>query len=151
MIDISVGYGPDVPAIMPVMDDAFDPAFGEAWTAAQCLSTLAIPDSQLLIARLEGQVAGFALSRWVSTEEELLLIGVAKEKRRKGLGQALVGKLIKNAREDFREILFLEMRAENEAFAFYRELGFNPVGKRPAYYKAKDGNRYDAITMAMNL
>jgi ribosomal-protein-alanine N-acetyltransferase len=58
MIDVVQGSGSDVAGIMPVMDSAFDPAFGEAWTAAQCLSTLAMPDSVLFCAQPLGYRRG---------------------------------------------------------------------------------------------
>jgi hypothetical protein len=43
MTDISISSGDanDIAAIMPIMNSAFDPKYGEAWTAAQCLSLLA--------------------------------------------------------------------------------------------------------------
>jgi ribosomal-protein-alanine N-acetyltransferase len=47
MIRVVEGGAIDVASIMPIMSDAFDARFGEAWTAAQCLSTLVLPDCQL--------------------------------------------------------------------------------------------------------
>jgi [ribosomal protein S18]-alanine N-acetyltransferase len=151
MIEVTTGSAYDVAAIMPVMEDAFDPAFGEAWTAAQCLGTLSLPGTALLIAASEGQISGFALSRWVGDEEELLLIGVTKTERRRGVGRRLIGELINKARESRRSVLFLEVRDGNEARKFYNDIGFLPVGRRADYYRAKDGNRYDSVTMALNL
>ena len=47
--------------------------------------------------------------------------------------------------------LFLEVRPSNPvAQGLYRSLGFNEVGVRPGYYKAKNG-REDAIVMALPL
>lgn len=151
MIEIVEGGGNDIAAIMPVMEGAFDPAFGEAWTAAQCLSSLALPGSQLLLARNGGDVQGFTLSRWVVDEEELLLIGVARGAQRLGLGRQLVEALISRTRYSGRTSIFLEVRDGNPAHAFYRQLGFKPFGRRPNYYKGKDGLRHDSITMALKL
>jgi [ribosomal protein S18]-alanine N-acetyltransferase len=151
LIDISTGSGLDVAAIMPVMDDAFDPQFGEAWTSAQCLSTLALPGSQLLIARQQGRIVGFALSRWVVDEEELLLIGVLQSARRSGVGRALLAMLVSKAHEQNRVTIFLEVRDDNTAQSFYREIGFVPTGRRNGYYKGNDGSRRDSITMQMDV
>ncbi len=151
MIEIVAGQGDDVAAIMPVMDAAFHPGFGEAWTAAQCLSTLAMPGSHLWLARHSSDVAGFALSRAAGDEEELLLIGVAHEARRSGVGRMLVEALADNARRDGRSILFLEVRDGNPAYYFYRHFGFEPLGRRPNYYKGNDGSRHDSITMSLRL
>lgn len=151
MIDISQGSGHDIAAIMPVMEGAFDPAFGEAWTAAQCLSSLALPGSQLLIARNSAGVQGFTLSRWVADEEELLLIGVARSARRQNIGRQLVQAVIGKARHGQRASIFLEVRDGNPAYAFYRQIGFEPFGRRPNYYRGKDGSRHDSITMSLKL
>ena len=47
--------------------------------------------------------------------------------------------------------LYLEVRPSNPvAYGLYESLGFNEVGLRPNYYKARDG-REDAIVMALSL
>lgn len=151
MIDIRQGSANDVAAIMPVMDDAFDPDFGEAWTSAQCLSSLALPCSQLLLARNLAGVHGFTLSRWVADEEELLLIGVAPNARRQNIGRQLIETLVENARGGNRASVFLEVREGNPAHDFYRKIGFQPYGRRKGYYRSKDGLLFDSITMALRI
>ena len=148
---VRVGDARDVAAIMPVMDSAFDPLFGEAWTAAQCLATLAMPGAQLLVAQDTQRTTGFALSRTIADEEELLLIGVLPESRRHGVGRALVEWLLAIAKDCNRSTVFLEVREGNSAEYFYQKMGFKPIGRRKAYYHSKDGKKYDAITMATNI
>ncbi len=41
----------DLAEVMTVMDDAFEPAFGEAWTRSQCQGILELPRVWLTIAR----------------------------------------------------------------------------------------------------
>jgi [ribosomal protein S18]-alanine N-acetyltransferase len=151
LIEVTQGSGLDVAAIMPVMDDAFDPRFGEAWTAAQCLSTLAMPGGQLLIAKIDGVVVGFALSRGVIDEEELLLIGVMNSARRQRVGQRLIGELNQTGTRLGRSVIFLEVREGNSAYSFYSAMGFKPIGRRSGYYRSIDGNKHDSITMALAL
>jgi [ribosomal protein S18]-alanine N-acetyltransferase len=151
MIEVVEGSGHDVSAIMPVMTSAFDPLFGEAWTATQCLSTLAMPGGMLLCARDGAAILGFTLSRWVADEEELLLIAVSHGARRNGVGRALIMALADNARQFGRMQLFLEVRDGNPAMAFYQQMGFCPIGRRSGYYKAKDGSLHDSITMSLKL
>lgn len=151
MIEIVLGSGLDVAAIMPVMNDAFEPEFGEAWTAAQCLSTLAMPGGQLLIAKTSALVVGFALSRGVIDEEELLLIGALQSSRRKGIGQQLIASLSQTCADLGRRVLFLEVRDGNNAYIFYTAMGFQPIGRRSGYYKSNDGRKHDSITMALCL
>ena len=151
MIEIVQGNGLDVAAIMPVMAEAFAPEFGEAWTAAQCLSTLAMPGGQLLIAKTAGSVVGFALSRGVMDEEELLLIGALSSARRQGIGRQLIASFNQACTKLGRRTVFLEVREGNNAYIFYTSMGFLPIGRRSGYYKSTDGSKHDSITMALAL
>lgn len=151
MIEIVEGDATDIAAIMPIMNDAFDPAFGEAWSAAQCLSALAMPDCGLLMAKKADEVCGFAMSRWVLDTEELLMIGVANKYQRQNIGSLLLQQIILLAREAGRTQLFLEVRDGNPAHHFYDKFGFEPIGRRKNYYKGTDGARPDAVTMSFVL
>ncbi len=151
MMDIAYGDVHDIAAIMPVMETAFDAAFGEAWTSAQCMSVLSMANSKLVIARLDGTVAGFALTRWVLDEEELLLIGVSHESRRRSVGTAILHHIITDAQAAARQTLFLEVRDGNVAFDFYTKIGFQISGRRLDYYRGIDGEVFDAITMTLPL
>lgn len=151
MICISEGNATDIASIIPVMDDAFDASFGEAWTSAQCLSALAIPDCRLLIARSDNNVIGFSMTRWVLDTEELLMIAVLRSSQRSNLGSLLLAAIIKHAKDNNREKLFLEVRDGNKAYDFYCTSGFVPIGRRKQYYRGPDGFRPDAITMALTI
>jgi [ribosomal protein S18]-alanine N-acetyltransferase len=151
MIEIVEGDASDIASIMPIMQDAFDPAFGEAWTSAQCLSALAIPGCRLLMARQAEEICGFSMSRWVLDTEELLMIGVSKSRQRQKIGARLLIKTIELARNEGRSELFLEVRDGNHAHDFYSNIGFKPIGRRKNYYKGSDGLRPDAITMSFLL
>ena len=145
------GDARDIAAIMPIMNGAFDPEFGEAWTSAQCLSLLALPQSSLLIAEKDQKAAGFALTRWVCDEEELLMIGVSPEFQRSGIASALMKHIVERAQLAGRNRIFLEVRSNNSASHFYRSHGFKNCGIRKSYYRGISGDRYDATTMALNL
>ena len=151
MIVVTEGDALNIASIMPVMADAFDASFGEAWTAAQCLSALAMPDCRLLIAHSGDNVIGFAISRWVLDIEELLMIGVSKSWQRQDIGSLLLQNVIAKARRDERLKLYLEVRDGNIAYDFYHNAGFTPIGRRKQYYRGQNGLRPDAITMAMDL
>lgn len=151
MIHIVQGGAIDVASIMPIMSDAFDPRFGEAWTAAQCLSTLVLPDCQLLLAKDGDVVCGFAITRWVFEHEELLMIGVARKYQRQQIGQNLLSDVINRGQIAGREKLFLEVRDGNPASSFYLKAGFVPIGRRKNYYKSAEGISPDAITMFIDL
>jgi [ribosomal protein S18]-alanine N-acetyltransferase len=146
-ITISQGDARDIASIMPVMLAAFDPDYGEAWTASQCLSVMSLPGAQLHIAMMDVSVVGFALTRGVVDEEELLLIAVQPTLKRNGIATSLVGQVVAAAKALERTSLFIEVRMNNPAIDFYRRLGFRPIGLRTAYYSGPGGKRFDATTM----
>ena len=135
-------------AMMVVMHAAFDPLFGEAWSAAQLAATLTLPGCWARLAMVGAQAAGFSLCRVAGPEVELLLIAVTPVLHRGGIA----GRLLQRAQEDAMtrgaSELFLEVREDNEPAKFlYNNAGFAQVGRRPDYYAAKDGSRRAAITM----
>ena len=78
----------DLDRIMAVMEAAFDPAFGEAWTRRQVGDALVLPNTHYLLAGADGRApgegepaAGFVLSRSAADEEELVLIAVDPRRR----------------------------------------------------------------------
>lgn len=146
----------DLDRIMEVMEAAFDPAYGEAWSRRQVADALAIPGTHYLLVADDGsvppngrRVAGFALSRSAADEEELLLIAVLPELRGRGIGNALLGRVVAAARARGITRLFLEMREGNRAESLYRRHGFLPVGRRRNYYRRGDGGPIDAITFRL--
>lgn len=144
-------------AAMAVMEAAFDPRWGEAWTRDQLRDSLAMPSTFLMLADTrgtlicEGPAAGFVLSRQALDEEELLLLAVRPRERGRGLGAALVELYFAAAARRGVNRIFLEMRANNPAHSLYRRCGFEPIGVRPRYYRATDGQAIDAITFSRPL
>lgn len=150
-MDIVAGGVRDVEAIMPVMTSAFDPSYGEAWSAAQCLGMLSLPGTVLFMARHENQVCGFALARAVLDECELLLIATTSKVRRRGIGKGLVQSVLHWARTNAVKRVNLEVRSGNPALALYQSMGFTEVGRRENYYIGLENNRFDALTMQLNV
>jgi [ribosomal protein S18]-alanine N-acetyltransferase len=148
MLEIIHGDARDIAGVMTVMNDAFDPQFGEAWTAAQCLALLTLPHNQLLLAKLCDVTVGFAMTRWVLDEEELLMIAVARTQQRQNIGGQLLQSVRNGARNGGRKKLFLEVRDNNNAHKFYLRQGFEEVGRRKGYYRGNSGQSFDAITMS---
>ncbi|MEY2943582.1 MAG: hypothetical protein RLY97_1596 [Pseudomonadota bacterium] len=143
----------DIDRIMDVMASAFDPQFGEAWSRAQVLSGLVMPNAHYHLLAPTGHTplpheptAGFALLRSVLDEQELLLIAVNPQYRRLGLGAKLLSQALENARSRGIAKMFLEMRAGNPAEYLYLAHGFTPTATRPNYYRTASGARLDAIT-----
>jgi len=146
MIELRGGGPADLGTIDPIMQRAFDPRFGEAWTRGQCLGILALPGVWLTIASLDGAPAGFALSRATIGEAELLLLATLPEVRRQGVGGALLRSVMREAKDRRADKLYLEVRSGNDAVQLYRSLGFTKVGERKDYYRGANNQLFDALT-----
>lgn len=151
LIHIVPGDVGDLAAVMDIMRHAFDPAYGEAWNTAQCAGILGGTGTWLLIAEYEERIGGFALTRAVAGEAELLLIAVHPDAQGRGLGTALLRAVIDECHKRSVEKLFLEVRACNNAIAFYVDNGFRKVGERRAYYRGLDGRLFDAHSYSLPL
>lgn len=138
----------DVDSVMAIMARAFDPAFGEAWTRGQCLGMLSLPEVWLLLAMEGDRPLGFALSRLIVDEVELLLLAVDPARRGQGNGRRLVEHTIALARARGARRLLLEMRAGNPAAGLYGAVGFERIGERRSYYRGAGGQTADAWTLA---
>lgn len=142
------GDARDAGVVEELMAAAFDPQWGEAWTRAQLLGVMVMPGIQLLIAEAGGEAAGFALTRSVMDEAELLLLGVVPGHRRSGIASALIEMAAADCAARGVIMLHLEVRANNPAIQFYTAHGFAKCGERRNYYKGADGQHYDAHTYA---
>lgn len=151
MTELREGGAQDLAEVARIMEDAFDPRFGEAWTSAQCLGMLSLPGVWLVIASLDGQDMGFALARVIADEAELLLLATRPAARRRGIAGALLRAVIAEAESRGVAQLHLEVRAGNDAVRLYRREGFEKVGERRNYYRGKMGQAFDAHTYAREL
>ncbi len=139
-----------VPSVMAdcmvVMNRAFDPVYGEAWTIGQTSSMLDLPGAFLVAGRVGDTMVGFALVRSIAGEAELLLLGVDPDRRRKGYGHLILQRCINVSASTGAETMFLEVREGNEAIDLYRSVSFEQYNRRPDYYIGKDGQRRSALS-----
>lgn len=147
-LSVSEGGILDLDHVIRVMNDSFDPAYGEAWTGPQCAGLIPMPGVWLSIAREEDEVLGFALGRIVISEAELLLLAVRRGRQRGGVGRRLLERFLEVAVNRGARSLHLEVRDGNPAIKLYQSAGFTEVGRRKNYYTGRDGQIYDALTLA---
>lgn len=147
------GTSRDLGGVMAIMEAAFDPRFGEAWTRSQCAGILPMHGVTLTIARIAGsdRAVGFSLYRTVSDEAELLLLAVDPAHRHQGVGRLLLEDFMESARDYGAGRVHLEVREGNAAMRMYRSAGFVAVGRRYKYYRGSDGTQFDALTLARQL
>lgn len=139
--------GSELDDVMIIVERAFDPRYGEAWTRAQCAGILPMHGVSMVLAHSGDQPAGFSLSRRVADEAELLLIGVLPEARGRGIATALVERFVAEHRGLGARHLHLEVRNGNPAVSLYRRHHFSVAGRRTNYYRGPAGEMFDALTM----
>ena len=137
----------DLWRIKHIMDKAFDPMFGEAWTEAQCSAMLIMPGSWFLIATVDGEAVGFALIRSAVSEAELMLIAVDPLFQNRKIGRLLLTHILSDCKNAAIDVIHLEVRANNPALIVYESIGFQRVGIRKNYYRGPLGRLSDAITL----
>ncbi len=98
--------------------------------------------------RRENRLAGFCVLMFAPDVAHLLVIAVARDLHRQGLGGVLLDWCERQARERGLEGLLLEVRPSNtSAIGFYKRHGYLQIGLRRAYYPAEKGGREDALVM----
>jgi ribosomal-protein-alanine N-acetyltransferase len=152
-VRVEVGTSEDLDSVMAIMDSAFGKRFGEAWTRSQLAGILPMGGVCLMLAKepVSTEVIGFSLFRSVADESELLLLAILPSHHRRGVGRRMLEEFLERARKDEITRVHLEVREGNPAISMYRAAGFSPVGRRRNYYRAADGKRFDAITLAHQL
>jgi len=99
------------------------------------------------LAEVDGEIVGYSIFMVGAGEGHILNCCVDPHWQSRGLGRALMYRLIESASEFGAEVLFLEVRPSNSrAIELYISLGFETVGLRRHYYPAVLG-REDAMVM----
>ncbi|MBF9233147.1 GNAT family N-acetyltransferase [Microvirga alba] len=129
-------------------------AFARAWSPLEferLLGERGVIGDGLFLGR-ETRPVGFALSRIVLDEAEILTIAIRKEARGRGHARPLLKQHLEGLSRKGVAKVHLEVEEGNApALALYRRLGFKEIGRRPAYYLKPDGTRVAAVTMALDL
>jgi [ribosomal protein S18]-alanine N-acetyltransferase len=110
--------------------------FSDPWTAAGIRETIQYETARTFVAQDSGRIVGYVIARISGQEGEILDLAVLPERRRRGVGQALLSAVWNALQRDGVKELYLEVRESNvAAIELYRRQGFRPVGLRPRYYR----------------
>lgn len=153
--------GRGTPRIAPVSPDHADQlaaihagAFARPWGTEdfeRFLLDRAVRIDGLFLGRSR-QPSGFAVSRLVLDEAEILSVALARGARRLGHSRTLLAYHIQALAHAGIGRIHLEVEEGNlPALALYRRLGFRQSGVRPGYYARPDGTRASALSMTRTL
>ena len=95
-----------------------------------------LPTITYLVAEVDGEVVGHAVTSSAGDIAELQRIAVAAAHRRQGIAASLLAGVVDAARRTPADRLLLEVREDNRgALAFYAGQGFVEIDRRPRYYR----------------
>jgi [ribosomal protein S18]-alanine N-acetyltransferase len=96
-----------------------------------------------------GPIAGYIVARETAGELHINNVAVRAEYRRRGIGDALLGRVLQEARSRKVKAAFLEVRSANRAAqALYEKSGFRAIARRADYYSDP---KEDAVVMSLVL
>lgn len=122
------------------------------WSRANFSDSLASGYQAWLLRDEFEMLVGYFLLMPIVDEAHLLNVAVDAGYQGQGIGLYLLEKATACARGLLMESLLLEVRPSNErALAIYERYGFTKIGRRKAYYPARDQTREDAIVMRLVL
>ena len=95
------------------------------------------------------RIAGYIVARESAGELHINNVAVRDQYRRRGVGSALLGRIMDTAKRLKVKVAFLEVRSGNRAAqALYEKIGFQAIARRPDYYSDP---REDAVVMGLTL
>jgi len=98
------------------------------------------------------KVQGFCVVMFAPDVAHLLVIAVARDSQRCGVGRWLMHHAQQHVQRKGLAALILEVRPSNQAArAFYQHLGFEPLSVRKDYYPAGHHQREDALVLHKSL
>jgi ribosomal-protein-alanine N-acetyltransferase len=124
-------------------------AFSTPWSEETFRSLLERSGVELWVAEWGDQLAAYAILWTVLDEGELANIAVRSDLRGRGIGSALLSRMLEVAEDSGVRSLYLEVRESNAlAREMYARRGFHEIGVRKAYY---EGPREDARVLKKSL
>ena len=105
------------------------------WSEDAIRDSVTNPLYTFLVARESGRTVGYVGAYTVVGEMQITNVAVSPEVRRLGIGNRLIGELVRQASEQQARLITLEVRASNRpAIALYEKHGFTEVGVRRGFY-----------------
>ncbi|MBK6686318.1 MAG: ribosomal protein S18-alanine N-acetyltransferase [Deltaproteobacteria bacterium] len=147
-VELGVARLSEAEAIATLSRHRVEGGLGWRWTPETIRRRIRDDETEVIVARSEGRVVGFALMQLDLDDAHLLLLGVGSDVERQGLGRRLLHFLEEEARAAGIRYLHLEVRANNRgARAFYQAHGFREAAYLRGYYQGRE----DAVRMVAQL
>jgi ribosomal-protein-alanine N-acetyltransferase len=142
LVPIRPAHGAESAQIALMSRELIEQGLGWSWTPARVRRSIGNAHVNVIVQPVgDGDVAGFGIMKYHDEEAHLLLLAVAPEYTRRGIGAALLGWLEKSALVAGLGQVLLEARAGNAAaHAFYRHQGYREIQRLPGYYRGREAS-----------
>jgi ribosomal-protein-alanine N-acetyltransferase len=132
-VEVRPATAADLPAVWAIETAAF----ADPWSREAFQALLGMPQVAWTVATTsDGTVVGYCILLLAGVEGDVANIATAPGWRGRGVAHQLLAEACRTARRRGGEALFLEVREGNApARALYARHGFQPVGRRRAYYR----------------
>lgn len=129
----------DAEQIAIMSRDYIESGLGWSWNKQRVLRYIREPEVVVLVAKMAGELQGFAIMQFGESKAHLNLLAVKIRHRRRGLGQQLLRWLEETAKTAGTFKISLELRESNRtAHDFYRRLGYRPRQRIAGYYRGRE-------------
>ena len=121
----------DLPALLAIERETVSAAH---WTVEQYERR--VSEDRVFVAEQANEVCGFVCTRVVAEQWEIENIVVSESKRRLGIADALLQRVLDGARDQAATSVWLEVRESNDpARRLYEKHSFRESGRRRGYYQ----------------
>lgn len=149
MVTIRAVRPGDVPALIEIERRAPTAAHWNDPEYQNLLATDTEPLRKTLVAEKDSHPVGFVVAKVVADEWEIENIVLDSGYQQQGIGERLLSRIVKEAKQSGARQILLEVRSQNAAARnLYVKCGFSVVGGRRGYYRdPKD----DAVVYRLEL
>lgn len=124
----------------PVLAALHAATLEERWSEADLRAIFHRLPTLGILAFADTEAAGFGVATGVSGHGEIISLGVLDRFRRKGIATHILTSIASECRSRGAMPIVLEVAEDNKAAqTFYKNMGFNPVGRRRRYYRRATG------------
>ncbi len=147
-VSIRLATHDDAHRIAAMSRDFIEDGLRWNWRAPRVARSIRDRATNVAVADVDGELAGFGIMKYGDTDAHLMLFAVAPMFQRCGVGSALMQWLESTAATAGIELIWLEARANNAAaIAFYRARGYRELDVMHRYYSGLE----DAVRIAKDL
>jgi len=131
-----------------VLADIHNKCFDVGWAESEFIRFLEASGILVFVAEERDVFCGMILVKTVLDEAEIITMGVLPDYCGKGIGTALLMRMIEVVKQRGAHKVFLEVLDKNiAAQGLYKKIGFMEVGVRENYYE----NKHDAHVLVLDL